>query len=202
VLGSTGNVYKVRVGPIVSCDCPDAAKGNVCKHQLFVFLRVLRQPRSSELIYQRALLSSELASLFAGRASASSAPIDAVASSSVVQAYAAATGKAPVSAVQPEQRDAAADCPICFEPLGKEKLEVCSTCRNGIHAQCFEHWSVTKGGASVPCPVCRAHWPTKGGGKGRVGSEGFLNLADEAGVSSERPDYFGAWRGGWYRHRY
>ena len=42
VLGSTGNVYTVKVGPLVSCDCPDAAKGNVCKHQLFVMLKVLR----------------------------------------------------------------------------------------------------------------------------------------------------------------
>ena len=42
VLGSTGNVYTVCIGELVSCTCPDAEKGHVCKHQLFVFLRVLR----------------------------------------------------------------------------------------------------------------------------------------------------------------
>ena len=40
-------MYTVKVGPLVSCDCPDAAKGNVCKHQLFVMLKVLRAAESS-----------------------------------------------------------------------------------------------------------------------------------------------------------
>ena len=157
----------------------------------------LRQPRSSQLIYQRALLDSELKAIFADRsAAAASASSDAVASSSVRQAYAAVTGKAPAAA-PPQQRDDSADCPICFEPLGTEKLSVCSTCRNGIHAECFQHWSKCKGGHGVPCPVCRAPWPSSdAGGQGRLGAEGFLNLASEAGVSSYRPDFYG-YGGGW-----
>ena len=125
VLGSTGNVYTVKVGALVSCDCPDAAKGNVCKHQLFVMLKVLRASESSKLIYQRALLSHELAELFS---KGGAARPEAVASSSVVEAYAEATGKSKAPA---EEEAAAAplrnsDCPVCFEALGTEKCEVCA----------------------------------------------------------------------------
>ena len=190
VLGSTGNVYTVKVGALVSCDCPDAAKGNVCKHQLFVMLKVLRAAESSKLIYQRALLSHELAELFA---KGGAARPEAVASSSVVEAYAEATGKSRAPA---EEEAAAAplrnsDCPVCFEALGSEKCEVCVTCHNGIHAECFGMWVRTKGTAAVTCPLCRSAWPEAATSSGRVGAEGFVNLAREAGVSSYRPSYSG-----------
>jgi hypothetical protein len=190
VLGSTGNVYTVKVGPLVSCDCPDAAKGNVCKHQLFVMLKVLRAAESSKLIYQRALLSHELAELFA---KGGAARPEAVASSSVVEAYAEATGKSRAPA---EEEAAAAplrnsDCPVCFEALGTEKCEVCVTCHNGIHAECFGMWVRTKGTAAVTCPLCRSAWPEAATSSGRLGAEGFVNLAREAGVSSYRPSYSG-----------
>ena len=59
VLGSTGNVYDVVISQTPSCTCPDHAKGNLCKHILFVFLRVLRLSRDNPLVWQTALLASE-----------------------------------------------------------------------------------------------------------------------------------------------
>jgi len=44
VLGSTGNVYQVRISKHPFCSCPDHSKGNVCKHILFVFLKVVPYP--------------------------------------------------------------------------------------------------------------------------------------------------------------
>ena len=46
-----------------SCTCPDAAKGNTCKHWLFVVLRVLKLRRDDPRVWQKALLSTELADL-------------------------------------------------------------------------------------------------------------------------------------------
>jgi hypothetical protein len=34
--GSTGNIYTVRIGLVPSCNCPQATKGNQCKHTVFV----------------------------------------------------------------------------------------------------------------------------------------------------------------------
>jgi hypothetical protein len=32
IVGSTGNIYKVVIRKEPTCDCPDGAKGNQCKH--------------------------------------------------------------------------------------------------------------------------------------------------------------------------
>lgn len=63
VLGATGNVYSVKVEQRPSCTCPDAAKGNTCKHLLFVMLRVLKLSPSDPRAWQTALLTSELQDL-------------------------------------------------------------------------------------------------------------------------------------------
>jgi len=54
VLGSTGNVYDVIIQRVPHCTCPDHANGNLCKHILFVLLKVMRVPSDSLLIYQEA----------------------------------------------------------------------------------------------------------------------------------------------------
>jgi uncharacterized Zn finger protein len=42
VLGSTGNVYEVHIKKVPMCSCPDFERGNLCKHVLFVMLKVDR----------------------------------------------------------------------------------------------------------------------------------------------------------------
>lgn len=64
VLGSTGNVYEVHIEEIPSCTCPDFQRGNICKHLLFVLLKVCRISSNSHLLYQKALLTSELIEIF------------------------------------------------------------------------------------------------------------------------------------------
>ncbi|KAI5124074.1 hypothetical protein M0805_003901 [Coniferiporia weirii] len=77
VLGSTGNVYTVTIDRRPSCNCPDAMKGNHCKHILFIFLKVLQVRQDSTHWYQKALLSSELEELFRDAPSAPNAMANA-----------------------------------------------------------------------------------------------------------------------------
>jgi hypothetical protein len=52
VLGSTGNVYTVTLQDVPQCTCPDfARKQDLCKHILFVFLKVVGLPVTNPLIY-------------------------------------------------------------------------------------------------------------------------------------------------------
>jgi len=45
ILSLTGNVYMVKVSHhIPSCTCPDHTHGHLCKHILFVLLKVMRLP--------------------------------------------------------------------------------------------------------------------------------------------------------------
>ncbi|KAH7916076.1 hypothetical protein BJ138DRAFT_1076281 [Hygrophoropsis aurantiaca] len=198
VLGSTGNVYTVKIDKTPSCDCPDARKGNHCKHILFIYLKVLQVPQESSTWYQKALLTSELEEVFAH------APVapNSVAQQRVRDAFARATGAKPAAVPEdvakkrkmPGPED---DCPICYENMHNAPattLVWCETCGNGVHKECFGQWA-RSAGHNLTCVFCRAAWVdtsstgNKGKGKGKaVGarSEGYLNLGAVAGLSQER----------------
>ncbi|THG97957.1 hypothetical protein EW026_g4159 [Hermanssonia centrifuga] len=53
VLGSTGNIYTVTIDKKPSCNCPDASKGNHCKHILFIYAKVLQVAYTSHIWYQK-----------------------------------------------------------------------------------------------------------------------------------------------------
>ncbi|KAF7327866.1 hypothetical protein MKEN_00366500 [Mycena kentingensis (nom. inval.)] len=196
VLGSTGNIYTVTIKNLPSCDCPDAQKGNHCKHILFVFLKVLQVPQSSGHWYQKALLSDELQSVFAN---APMAP-NALANPRVRAAYAKAVGK-PDAPPEPEKSNKRMpgegdDCPICYDSafnVPEKNLTFCETCGNAVHNECFGQWKQTCRSQSkdLACVWCRAKWPVAAAGAGGSGAganleEGYVNLASAAGVSTMR----------------
>jgi len=182
LLGSTGNVYTVTIGPRNRCTCPDYAKAAVCKHVLFVMLKVLRVPAAHPLLWQAALLPNELEYIFAHAPEPGAAAAGGVLASDAARAaVAAATGRAlsiepapdagagalppPAAAGAPAAtaHEPTADCPICYEELGADAsaLVSCGVCRNSLHAQCQEAWAVNKikGGRPADCVFCRAPWP-------------------------------------------
>ncbi|KAF7312446.1 hypothetical protein MIND_00258100 [Mycena indigotica] len=218
VLGSTGNIYTVTVAHLPSCDCPDASKGNHCKHILFVFLKVLQVPQSSQSWYQKALLTTELEEIFAN------APVapNSVTNPRIREAYAKAVGKTvpeQASASQTKKRMPAEDddCPICYDEMhsvAETSLVFCESCGNAVHKECFGQWQNTSRNQGKPltCIYCRASWPSagaasgSGGNRGRAGmSDGYVNLAGVAGVSPQRDTssyYDGPRRGrGYYGYR-
>ncbi|KAJ3291206.1 hypothetical protein HK104_006266 [Borealophlyctis nickersoniae] len=132
VLGSTGNVYVVDIQQIPSCNCPDHLKGNLCKHILFVMLKVLRCPPDDHRIYQSALLTKELADLFERGRQISSAIL---ANASVRKAV---TGSSDDDT--PQRRDVSEDdtCQICFEDFDAKEFE--SGALDYCRAQCGKNF--------------------------------------------------------------
>ncbi|GAA5828969.1 hypothetical protein JCM5353_005186 [Sporobolomyces roseus] len=223
VLGSTGNVYTIRICNVSTCDCPDGQKGNHCKHILFVYLKILQVPHSVNLWYQSALLTTELRAIFAN---ARPAPQDQLAER-VKKMYKLATGKDQGIAkegefeVEEEEEEVVKkripqegdSCPICyedFEPNSTTGLVFCLSiqgCGNALHAPCFSQWERTS--RPVTCPLCREKWhsPTAtNAGSNQAGpsvsSEGYLNFAAQAGISGHRDTstyYNGPRRGEKYR---
>ncbi|KAI0204054.1 hypothetical protein F4808DRAFT_457161 [Astrocystis sublimbata] len=201
ITGSTGNIYVVTIQQIPTCNCPHALKGNQCKHIIFVMSRVLRAPHN--LVYQLALLSSELRQIFAN-----APPIDHDSSGDGDSAH------------DPNRKNLEGDCPICFSPFeGAEKTVYCkATCGNNIHRECFERWAATKRrGAAVTCPMCRSPWQgdedmvKKITNTGRMNGDGYVNVADQLGISGERdestyhnygPRFSQGWGWGGYRSSY
>ncbi|PFH45786.1 hypothetical protein AMATHDRAFT_157849 [Amanita thiersii Skay4041] len=192
VLGSTGNVYTVVIDKVPRCNCPDALKGNHCKHILFIFLKVLQVPESSPHWYQKALLSTEVEEIFA---QAPLAP-NSVAHSHVREAHARAisqyTGPSSQSVKKrfPTKDD---DCPICYENMHgipENGLKFCDACGNALHDECWKQWQASsqRSGKAVTCVWCRAESSTNKRKKvaGVSSSDGYLNLAAVAGLSPVR----------------
>ncbi|KAJ4386125.1 hypothetical protein N0V93_009017 [Gnomoniopsis smithogilvyi] len=182
--GSTGNVYNVCIARQPTCDCPHALAGNQCKHTIFILNKVLRA--KDEYVYQLALLSSELRELFAN------APNPA--------------GEKDGGEKDKNRKAVDGDCPICFEEMqsgtGQEALVWCkAACGQNIHKQCFDMWATTKrqgsglGSGKVTCPYCRSDWESDEDEvnvasiqRGAPTKEGYVNVADQLGISRRR-DY-------------
>ncbi|KAJ7082650.1 hypothetical protein B0H15DRAFT_852239 [Mycena belliarum] len=207
VLGSTGNIYTVTIEHKPSCNCPDAQKGNHCKHILFIFLKVLQVAYTSGFWYQKALLTSELTTMF------ENAPLapNALAHPRIREAYARATGKttstpgpSPPEAAGPKKRLPGADddCPICYDAMhgvAERALAFCEQCGNAVHAECFAQWKQTaaKKGGQLTCIYCRAIWPAAaaGGANGsgigaRTTAGGYLNISGVAGPQRDTTTYY------------
>ncbi|KAJ9103187.1 hypothetical protein QFC21_002610 [Naganishia friedmannii] len=214
VLGSTGDVYTVEFGQVPSCTCPDYFKGNQCKHIIFVALKVMRISETSELWYQKAYLRSEIEEIFAN--APVNQFNSAQASASVQKAFRKHMGLEPTSAEEDSDKAAADDlrddegkrkpvegdeCPICADEMadggqGANELVYdlgAGGCGKSLHKQCFQMWAVqeSKQGKKATCVYCRHAWAdTAAGGKGKGKSldmaEGYMNMADLAGISKRR----------------
>lgn len=178
VLGATANVYNVELGRCPSCSCPDFAKGNLCKHILFVYLRVLKLSPANPVIWQKALIQSEVDAILERDAEGS----DALASEQVQLNYRRLSQGETMDKGANGRRPVEGDCPICFEEMTGEKEPItwCQACGNNMHEVCFKRWAQSKRSLSQPvtCVYCRANWIGEGGNAG-PGCErgGYINLA-------------------------
>eukprot|EP00928_Gymnodinium_smaydae_P006987 TRINITY_DN124_c0_g2_i1.p1 TRINITY_DN124_c0_g2~~TRINITY_DN124_c0_g2_i1.p1 ORF type:complete len:1488 (+),score=212.99 TRINITY_DN124_c0_g2_i1:207-4466(+) len=138
VLGHTGNVYDARLGPRVECSCPDFAKTKrVCKHLIFVFVRVLGVPREDPRIWQQSLQPPELRELqerLRSQTESSSDGSTIHAPDSVVCA---------LDAIGPPviRRPLGDVCPVCFDQvLALPGTTCCVACGRNVHGECFAQW--------------------------------------------------------------
>ncbi|KAG5992864.1 hypothetical protein E4U54_003521, partial [Claviceps lovelessii] len=177
VAGSTGNVYSVEISQTPRCTCPHALKDNHCKHIIYILARVLQAPY--HYVYQRALLSSELREIFAH---APGGGVDG------------AESAGPSS--RSKRKSIEGDCPICFcafDAQSPESIVWCrAACGQNMHQECFEMWARTKMGGGVTCPFCRSIWQGDAEMVNKVEKsrgtvrEGYINVADQLGISTER----------------
>ncbi|KAJ9297936.1 hypothetical protein DTO271G3_4157 [Paecilomyces variotii] len=191
MVGTTGNIYRVTIGKVPSCSCPDASKrSDLCKHIIYVLVNVLKAPE--HLQYQLAFLSSELREIFQGAPSSSKE--DASAEDTA--------GK---------RKPVEGDCPICFmefDPKTEEIVWCKAACGNNVHKVCFRRWAMTQRANGVRCVYCRSDWQADEKGlelatllqHGRVNDDGYVNVADQLGISGER-DYSTYYQP-WARRRY
>ncbi|PYH89719.1 hypothetical protein BO71DRAFT_402836 [Aspergillus ellipticus CBS 707.79] len=176
IVGTTGNIYKTVIGKVPTCSCPDAKKGNQCKHICYVLVKALKAP--SHLQYQLAFLSSELREMY------DNSPI------SREQSKATENKDGNRKLVE-------GDCPICFmefEPDREEIVWCQAACGNNVHKTCFQQWAVTQNNQGIRCVYCRSPWGANPSNvdveklvqEGNISSDGYVNVAGQFGLSGAR----------------
>ncbi len=205
VLGSTGNVYDVTLCKLPKCTCPDNGKGNLCKHILFVMLKIIGLESSSPLVYQAAYLTDELNELLQLLQNRKAALGLVEANKAVKDQY----DKMKKSENNGEEGEGEEDgikrkkiegeCPVCFDDLlppgqasssSSTLITYCKmSCGQNFHSECIKMWA-TQCGNNPTCPACRQTWiDTNTGGKKEASvfeNEGFTNLGSLQGQSRSR----------------
>jgi hypothetical protein len=165
----------------------------------------------SDVVYQLALLSSELREIFASPEE--QARLETVRAAEEEHRRAVEAGRRQALEMK-LRKPIEDDCPICYSELdveGGEAIVWCeAACGQNFHEACLHMWIKAQGKGT--CPLCRSAWKTaepeeKGlafdiAAQGsfdtaeverRLGnkSEGYVNVADQVGVSRERGKYVG-----------
>ena len=188
IVGSTGNIYRVTIGRIPSCNCQDSRKGHECKHKVYALHTVLKAP--VHLQYQLAFLSSELEEIFAN-----SPPIP--------------TETQGASDKDRHRKSTDGECPICYMDLDEVQNELVwckEACGNNMHKSCFEQWAASQRGTTIKCVYCRAPWKMDHSDRrkimeaGHVSEDGYVNVADHFGISRAR-DY-SSYHAPWVRRQF
>jgi len=184
ILGTTGNVYIVRIGKKPSCSCTENHNGtarNNCKHILFVFLRVCNLESNNPIIYQKALLTSEVQEVFTSQTNT----LNVLANPNVTEKYLQILGEERSKKIkQAIQKKIEGDCPICYEEMKPtDNLVFCKfSCGNSVHLHCWNKWcDIRKQAAEeLKCIYCRSRWEDL---KTSHTKNGYINL----GAYQERP---------------
>lgn len=155
IMGNSGTAYNITIteGKAIYCDCPDHKHSyNLCKHLLFVLIRVLGMTREQVFNEYYVPLITKTNPFNTSTNSIESC-VRYMDKKAVLHLEAAET----VDTQGKREVDEEESCPICLEDFGKEKLVWCkSQCKNYIHASCFTKWVKKKEDAT--CVYCRAKW--------------------------------------------
>lgn len=212
VLGSTGNVYTVQIQHVPCCNCPDFQRNqDLCKHVIFVLLKVIGVSSNSPLAFQKAYITSELHELFEmlNNRRVGGGGSNAVMANAQVRANFAAlqndgndnddTTDSAVKRRSLDDNNEDCDCPVCFDRMDPKKLHLLTYCQAAcgfnFHSDCIVKWLQNCSANNKSCPNCRQIWvgkenknpsKTKRAGVWRDCEDAYVNLGELQGVSPVR----------------
>lgn len=154
VMGTTGNVYTVKVKGIPECSCPDFQTRNKrCKHIYFVLLRIMRLEENNEDNEQYS--DEELTQMFK--------KIPAITNNLIVtqntqNKYNNLKEMNDKKSIKVNQQSLDDCCPICLDDLTNgEDIDYCKfSCGKNVHIFCFQMWCKKQSHSS--CIFCRNSW--------------------------------------------
>ena len=160
VMGNTGTAYNINLkeGGKIYCSCPDHdANWKLCKHMLFVLIRILGMNRENVYNDYFKLLDDEKKSF-----NITNETIE------LCSLYLKKRESMLLEGVSKDEMGSGVNrkpigdddsCPICLEEFSstKEKIDWCKgQCGNNVHHSCFVKWSTKQ--SEVSCVYCRGSW--------------------------------------------
>ena len=149
VMGTSGNKYKITIGNICVCTCPDFANGNLCKHIYFILLRVMKITIAVKLKYkdeQLQLMFHNIPHFIA----------DDIAYNKNTQDEYKKNFVSEMKIIEQKFDDI---CPICLDdiPNNNNNVDYCKYgCGKSVHKLCFN--ILTKNMGTQNCLFCRSKW--------------------------------------------
>jgi E3 ubiquitin-protein ligase ZSWIM2 len=154
----TARKFRISLGSRHTCSCGKfQSEGSLCKHTLWVMLKVFLIPATSDILYQTSLVDREIDDMLRSRRSKKVA-IDPVPQKQELVATTDLVDLVPARTI------AEGDiCPICQDELsandGASRTIHCfSSCGNNIHTKCLKiliNHQKSLGKDSIACPLCR-----------------------------------------------
>lgn len=160
VMGNSDTAYNITLkqGGKIYCSCPDHdANWKLCKHMLFVLIRILGI--SKEKVY------SDYFQLLDDDKKSFNVTDETI---TLCQAYLKKRESMLLEGVSKDEMGSGVNrksigeddsCPICLDEFSstKEKIDWCKgQCGNNVHHSCFVKWSTKQ--THVSCVYCRGDW--------------------------------------------
>lgn len=139
VVGTTGNIYEVKINETPQCSCPDCAdNGNICKHIYFIILCVMKIDDNVKRRYNK----QQLVDMF------NRIP-------NFITRGLTYNDFTKDNIVEQKIDDV---CPVCLEDIDKKENTVyCKySCGKSVHKLCFNIWSQNNNESK--CLFCRCYW--------------------------------------------
>lgn len=149
IMGNSDNSYEINIKKHadITCSCPDCKNGNLCKHILFLLIKVFRMTSHDIFLdYYKDdnfLLSPDTLPYCNAW-------------------YADHMREKELKLLIKKDIDDTDSCPICcelfFETKDEETVWCRESCGKSVHKSCFEKWSDSLGHNRVTCVYCRSPW--------------------------------------------
>jgi len=149
IIGSTGNIYTVKINRFPSCSCPDyRQRQTTCKHIYFTLSKVLQQPE--EIWKKGSDFDEDQVAIFLARAqNLQDSRKHCVKKDSGIEIVEIFTDEE-----KKKQKDLKeqGECPICLCEFvhGEDVIFCYMTCGMNLHKMCFHRMKKEQ------CPMCRS----------------------------------------------
>lgn len=154
VMGSTGNIYTVKIKESPECTCPDyKTRYKRCKHIYFILIRIMKVSEKNEDVVKYTKVS--LTRMFNKNLVVDRSVI---VDQEIKEKYDNLKEKINTVITEKEQKDTTDElCPICLDDLNNgETLDHCKfSCGKSVHSDCFKMWTRVK---EKKCLYCNHSW--------------------------------------------